>query len=330
MTAQPIPLFPPGAGTPQELYQRSADAALAFSDRLRAGGHVRFPWPSVDRFVDVLLGGWLVVVGGRAKGGKSTLLRECFEYWVTECRKRVCFVGTEQEASILRLLLAAVRIGAPTVAVFNPEHPMHTKILYDVMQTQAKDAERAIIVADAGLTMDSFTQWARYAYREGCDVLMLDHFHRLAADSKDRYGSRGDAIREIKTMAQKSKMLIMAAAQMKQGEGGHLLGEHEVPGPGSWAETAGLRREADVAIQVWRPFRPGITRKQKQGARDNEMAVAKLTEPNVMACRLDAHRYSEHQTGACRLFVQHGRISSWSGTATDRPSPERGEDQAHA
>lgn len=321
-----VQLYPPNAASPQELHRRAADEALNWSEQVGAGGHLRFPWTAVDRLVDALVPSWLVLIGGRAKGGKSTLLRQLFGYWVTDCRKRVCYVGTEQSAAILRMLWGALRIGAPLEAAFKPDHPMHNRVLFDVVQTQADDADTGIIVAEPALTLELFVQWARYAYSQGCDVLMLDHFHRLSVESRDRWQGRGDAIREIKNIASKSNMLIVAAAQMKDGDGGNALGQYEVPGSGSWAESAGLRREADVAIQVWRPFKAGVKREQKQAAREDPQALARIVEPNTMALRVDAHRYrDEDGTKAARLHVAEGHISSWTGAAPPSPPVTRGD-----
>lgn len=340
MSARPvIPLYPPNAASPEELHRRAADEALRWSEQVSQGVGIRFPWTAVDRLVDELMPGWLVLVGGRAKGGKSTLLRELFGFWVTECKKRICYVGTEQSAAILRMLWAALRIGAPVEAAFKPSHPQHSRVLYDVVHTQADCATEGIIVAEPALTLELFVQWARYAYSQHCDVLMLDHFHRLAVDGRHRWQGRGDAIQDIKNIAAKSNMLVVAAAQMKDGEG-DSLGQYEVPGSNSWAETSELRRECDVAVQVWRPFktvvetvtsdgevrRSKVTREMKQAAREDPQALARIVERNTMALRVDAHRYrDEPGTRAARLFVSDGQISSWSGAAPAGSPSERGD-----
>jgi hypothetical protein len=258
-----------------------------------------------------------VLVGARGKGGKSTFLREVFNAWVTDFGKRVLYVGTEQSAGILRALWACLRLGVPSDAAIDPKHPDHQRVLVDVTHGQvAGDLHnRAIVVAEPELTVDLFIRWARVAYREKCDAIMLDHFHRLANDGSDPWGQRSSAIRQIKNMAAKSNMLVVCAAQLKNGEGG-ALGEFEVPGVHSWAETAGLRRECDVAIQLWRPFRTGATREQKSVARDDAAKLIDLVDPNAMAVRCDAHRYRDVAPyQAARLYVNGGQITSWSGRA---------------
>lgn len=319
MGANPERLFPENSGTPTQLQRAAAQEAEDWSFKVWTGGYIGFPWGAVDHIVGPLLPGWLVLVGGRGKGGKSTFLRETFHSWVTDFKKRVLYVGTEQNAGICSLLWAALRLGFPAEVAINPKHPDHVALLNDVANEQAKSADQALIVAEPALTLSVFIQWARYAYREKFDVLMLDHFHRLEVGEGESWKDRGNAIRKIKNVAAQSNLLIVAAAQMKDGEGG-MLGQYEVPGSSSWAETSGLRRECDVAVQVWRPFRSGIKREDKQAARDDSRRLADIVEQNVMAVRCDAHRYRDAAPyKAARLYVQDGQISAYTG----QPSPSR-------
>jgi hypothetical protein len=309
------PLYPANAAPPYELHTAAALDYVRWSQRIAAGGHLGLPWGPVDRIVGPLLPGWLVLVGARGKGGKSTFLREVFHAWVTDFGKRVLYVGTEQSAGILRALWACLRLRLPTEAALDPLHPAHSRVMDDVTKGQVQDDlhNRAIVVAEPDITVEILIQWARVAYRERCDVLMFDHFHRLASGGSDPWGQRNAAIRQIKNAAAKSNLLIVCAAQLKNGEGG-ALGEYEVPGSQSWAETAGLRRECDVAIQLWRPFRLGATREQKAAARDDAAQLAELVDRNVMAVRCDAHRYRDAAPyQAARLYVHDGQITSWSG-----------------
>ncbi len=317
------PLYPQGFGSAREMYEAGRDEAMDFSYHLAMGSGLPMPWSAVDRFVGKLLPGWLVLIGARAKGGKSSLMRELLQSWVCDFGKKVLYVGTEQNAGILRMLWAATRLGLDPEAAIDASHPDHFTLMADVQGPQAELADRAIIIAQQDLNLAEFTRWARVAYRQKCDVLMLDHFHRLASEGRDKWQGRDDAIRSIKNIASKSKMLVVAAAQMKNAEG--PLGEFEVPGAASWAETSGLRREADVALQAWRPLRPNLTRKAKSAAKDDGMCMADLIQPNTMAIRCDAHRYRPSAPySAAKLHVANSRISSWSGAAPSGPSPSRG------
>lgn len=309
-------LYPEDSAEPAELQARAAAEAEDWSYRIATGGYLGFPWGAVDRIVGPLLPGWLVLVGGRGKGGKSSFLRETFSSWVTDFGKRILYVGTEQNAGICSLLWAAIRLGVSAEAAVNAKHPRHFDLLQDVKIAQAQTAEQALIVACPDLSLAVFTQWARYAYARHYDVLMLDHFHRLEVGAGESWKDRGNAIRSIKNIAAKSNLLIVAAAQMKDGEGGGILGQYEVPGSNSWAETAGLRRECDVAMQVWRPFRQGVKREQKQAVRDGTMQLDQIVEPNAMAVRCDAHRYLDAAPyKAAKLYVNGGQITSWSGAS---------------
>jgi hypothetical protein len=318
------PLFPEDAASPWELHYRASTEFNHWSDLIKQGGNLGFPWPRVHAMVGPLLPGWLVLVGARGKGGKSTVMRYLFDSWVTEFKKRILFVGTEQTAGILRALWATVRLRLPTEAALDPTHPAHGEVKEDVNVTQAINGldEQAMIVAVPDITIDVFTRWARYAFSKECDVVMFDHFHRLSDTGASQNRGRNAAIRAIKNIASASNMLVVVAAQLKEGEGGNLLGQYEVPGPQSWAETAGLRRECDLAMQAWRPFVPGVTREQKSAARDDPAKLCGLVQPNVMAVRCDAHRYREVPPHlAARLVVNDGELTSWMpGHISDEPA----------
>lgn len=309
--AEPERLYPEGALPPFWLYQNAADEYRQWSRLVAQGGHLGFPWHVIHNIVGPILPGWLVLVGARAKGGKSTLLRAVFDAWVTDFKKKILYVGTEQNAGILRGLWACLRARVSADAAIDPSHPDHAKVQEDISR-QCDLAEQAIIVAEPAITLDTFTSWARMAYKEKCDVLMLDHFHRLEDTGDSQNRSRNAAIRHIKNIASQSNMIVMVAAQLKNGAD-ETLGEYEVPGSQSWAETAGLRRECDVAIQAWRPFVVGVTRQQKMEARDDPTKLAGIVQPNVMAVRCDAHRYRDVAPyRAARLSVHEGEVTSWS------------------
>jgi hypothetical protein len=99
----------------------------------------------------------------------------------------------------------------------------------------------------------------------------------------EQWQGMGNAVRQIKNMAKSARMVVVMGAQLTQGEGGSWLGEHEIPGNKSWAGTAAVQRECDVGIQLWRPFKPGITADQKRQAKDDEHKVRDLVQENTMA-----------------------------------------------
>ncbi len=308
---EPIQLYPDQADDPVFMAQRSIEEYHEWSKKVQEGGHLGFPWSSVSNMIGPLLPGFLVLVGARAKGGKSTFLRSVFDAWVSDYGKRVLYVGTEQSAGILRGLWACLRLRLPTAAAMEPGHPNHADIKADVAK-QISKADNAMIVAEPAITVETFIRWARYAYRMKCDALIFDHFHRLKDEGTSQHRSRNSAIQDIKNVAVKSNMVILVAAQLTNGEGGSL-GEYEVPGCNSWAETAGLRRECDAALQLWRPFQVGVTREQKLSAKDDASKLADIVQPNVMGVRCDAHRYrNTANLRPTRLVVNEGELSSWS------------------
>lgn len=295
--------------SPFDLHLEGATAALRFSQLVASGAGLRFPWVDVDRLCGQLLPGFLVVFGARPKHGKSTFLREVFTEWING-GKTVMLLGTEQETGILRMLWACIRLQLPTSVALNPSDERHELVLQDVAREQEHLADQAIIYADPYLTVQKIVHWCRYAFKRGAHAVILDHFHRVTMGD---WQEQGEAVRTLKNIGMRGNMVFLTAGQLKYGEGGPLA-EFEVPGPQSWAGTGNIQREADIALQGWRPLRPGITMKEKREAKDDPTKLADLIQHQTMAIRLAAHRYQVHEENPhpARLFVNNDRLDSWS------------------
>jgi len=302
---------------PQQLARGQAYDAREFMDRVRQGGGLRFPWTDLDRMVGPILPGWLVAIGGRAKAGKTTMLMQLLTAW-TELGKTVVYVGTETSVAVLRYCWGASRCNVPLDQAVDPARcpvDVYERIMRDVEQTQVewKLATRAIFADTPEATVAQLERWAEYGIQHNATALIFDHFHRLEFGSqRESWQDQGEAIRQIKKLAVDADMTMVIGAQLKQGEGGSVLSEHEVPGNGAWAGSSNIQREIDVGIQLWRPFKPGITTADKHAAREDVAKVAELVQPNVMAVRLSAHRWGKPPNTFCKLYVDGGNLMGWS------------------
>jgi len=301
--------------SPSQLARWQATDARAFMTRFRAGGGLRFPWTDLDRMVGPMMPGWLVVVGGRAKAGKTTMLMELLTAW-TSMQKTVVYIGTETSVALLRYVWGATRLNIPIETAIDPYCPaeVYDRIIADVEGPQVEpDLADFAIFADAPeATVTELVRWASYGTKHGADALIFDHFSRLEVGKGERWQGLGQAIRQIKKLAVDADMTVVVGAQLTQGEGGSILGEHEVPGNGSWAGSSEIQRECDVGVQLWRPFKPGITGKQKQEAKEDHTKVQEIIQPGVMGVRLAAHRWGKAPNAFCKLYVTDGQISGWS------------------
>ena len=72
--------------------------------------------------------------------------------------------------------------------------------------------------------------------------------------------------------------------------------------------------ESDVALQVWRPFRAGITAGQLRECEQGDLEVSELIQPNTMAIRVAGHRWNgEAIAQRCRLTIRNDRVSDHIG-----------------
>jgi KaiC/GvpD/RAD55 family RecA-like ATPase len=301
---------------PQQLARGQAFDARDFMERVRAGGGLRFPWPDMDRMVGPMLPGWLIAVGGRAKAGKTTMLMELLTAW-TSLGRTVVYVGTETEVALLRYVWGAVRMNVPIETALEPRCPteIYERIMHDVEVTQVEHghATKAIFADAPAATVHELVRWVEYGMDYKADALIFDHLSRLEVGAGERWQGLAQAIRQIKNLAKSAQVTVVVGAQLTQGQGGSVLGEHEVPGNGSWAGSSEVQREVDVGVQLWRPFKPGITTAQKQEAREDITKAGDLVQPGVMGVRLAAHRWGKDANQFCRLVVKDGQISSYSG-----------------
>jgi hypothetical protein len=295
-----------------------AAEARQFLEEIRAGKGLRFPWTDLDRLVGPLLPGWFVAVGGRAKAGKTSLLLELLTAW-TELGKTVVYVGTETEVAMLKYQWAAVRCNVPIDTAIDPDCPrdIYDRLMADVEETQARPdlAYRAIFADAPDATMGALASWVGYGRDHQADALIFDHLSQLEVAPGERWQHLGDAIHQIKKLARNNRMTLVCGAQLTQGQGGSILGEHEIPGNGSWAGSAEVQRTVDVGVQLWRPFKPGITSGQKQEAREDMSKANALVQHGVMGVRVAAHRWGKKANTFCKLYVKDGQISGWSGRA---------------
>jgi hypothetical protein len=235
----------------------------------------------------------------------------------TEIRKTVVYVGTETSVALLRYVWGATRCNIPIDTAIDPACPvdLYDRVMHDVevTQTRATTADFAIFADATVATVTELERWIDYGVAHQADALIFDHFSRLEVGQGERWQGLGQAIRQIKKLAVAADMTLTVGAQLTQGEGGSILGEHEVPGNGSWAGSSEIQRECDVGVQLWRPFKPGTTAKQKQEARGDESKVGDLIQHGVMGVRLAAHRWGKQPNTFCKLYVEGGHITGWSG-----------------
>jgi hypothetical protein len=171
------------------------------------------------------------------------MLRDCFTAW-TDIGKTIVYVGTETQASILRLAWAGVRCGVPVETAIDPQCPaaVMEKLLADVeAQTTGYLAQRAIFGDCKVATVAELGKWVRFAKKSNADALIFDHFGRMARSTGDKQWQQagGDA-KAIKNLAKDNELLIVMGAQLTQGEGGAWLGGDQRDPPGSGHRAPGV------------------------------------------------------------------------------------------
>lgn len=301
---------------PELAYQDARQKARVRAELIRSGAGLSFPWNEVHAIVGQLVAGQLVVLGGRAKQGKSTFLRECFEFWV-QFGKKVMLVGTEQSVEEVRALWACQALGLEPEAINLPQ--FQDAILEDIEGRQHELREKALIYVPDKMDIQTLADLTHLAAAEKCDAIIFDHFTRMDLKGRQsKWEESADAIKQVKRLARMNRILLLTAAQLTDGEG--VLGQFEVPTGSSWAYTKELQRECDIGLVVWRPLRRAPSNMEVAQARSDPAVAEELVERNVMALRVVAHRLrTGAMGGSCRLQIEGGRISTYiRGPTLDR------------
>lgn len=287
--------------------------AQDFVAKVRAAKGFRFHWAAMDRMVGVLLPTWLVTIGARPKGGKTTTLMNLFDGW-TDQGIRCAYLGTETGVESLTVLFACISSGVDFDAYVEGEASDIECARVDAhLKRQAGSlAETALFGECRGATVDGVIERAAELVGAGARIILLDYLQRLEPRNAQQteYGVVSEACRRFKDFAEKYNVLWVQGAQLNMGPG--LCAEYEVPGNGSWYMGKRPQQESDVALQQWRPFRKGITKEQKQQANDGEIEVTTLVQTETMAVRVAAHRWRQNAAGqATRLRIGNGQIHDW-------------------
>lgn len=298
--------------------------ALALRAQMRDSTALRFPWQALRELVGPLLPGHLVLVGGRPKAGKTTLLLNAAIHWLATGHRWV-FVGTETEPEALRIKLAAIEANVSVGEAIRSCLPAADEARFQESMADlgtGKYAGQYLLVGLDGVDafgthvgeLTNLEEQCAAARGMGAGVVIFDYIQRMQTDPQNPWSSLTAVVRELKNIAKRQGVVLLAGAQLKAGGG--LLGEHEVPGNDSWYGGSVFQQEADVALQLWRPFRRGVSTEDKNAAKQGERPLLDLLQPNTMGVRVAAHRWlGESNNELRRLKIDADWITDHPGGA---------------
>lgn len=314
------------APSPRALAAGQRDEAARWLALAASGAGLRWAWPTLADLLGPVLPGWLVVIGARPQAGKTTLVLSQALAWADEGH-RGAIIGTETDPAVLRITLAALALGLNVGrAVAGELAAEDAAALARNLDWQAEVGAEALMVADqrAGRTLADVLYWMRWAAARGASFVIFDHLQEMQlAGTRSRFQELEEAVRTLRAEAVRLNVVLLLCAQFNRGQGSDPLLLHEVPTETLWRDTDALQQAAVIALQLWRPLRPGITNEIKRAFREQRPPEGKLyiptiddiVQPDTMAIKIAKHRYRN------RAKDQIRRLSIVDDVITDLETP---------
>lgn len=271
----------------------------------------RLPWQSVHDLVGPLLPGTWWLLAAHTGRGKTTLAMNILTDLARQGRK-VTMLALEQDQETMRQTWAAVSLGFRVSYVL--EHrwgdlpPRAEQMIHDHIDWQCTEYFDHITFAEEHfLAPETLPGIVEREAKAGCELLILDHLHRLAQPTYDSVSLAAKALTEA---ARESGVPILATAQM--GEGGRDPDPLKPYLPCELRDVYGsgvIGQETHVALGIYWPL--GITTKEDLAAvRRREKEAHELAMPNTLAVRVMKHRVRGGEVVGRSAFLkyEHGRI----------------------
>jgi replicative DNA helicase len=200
-----------------------------------------------------MMGGDLVILGGRPGQGKSTLLDSIAMNLMTEHKKRVGFFTLEMSAKQVNARFVTHLSGIPAERILkgrleDREWPSFTHAIVELEHLPF------IINDKSGLTVPQLRVSVKRMYRElgGMDLIIVDYAQLMKASKK--YRNRNEEIGEItkglKEIAKELDVPILAAAQMSRAVDQR---SDKRPILSDLRESGDLENDADIVLFIHRP-----------------------------------------------------------------------------
>jgi replicative DNA helicase len=273
----------------------------------------RWSWLYLDALVGPMLPGDLVVVGSLMGNGKSTLLMSQMDAFA-QARTPTLYIPLEVDPHVCRLRWAAWKLGLDSKFVIRQQWAELGNGAEDAVRNVLDEQERnrnILFATPKRITLAKMVKWCEWAKSErDARVVMLDHFHRMdfGADTKNHRVTLTDAVRELKDIARRLGIVLIAAAQLNRSS--DPIDAYTAPILSRLKETAALAEEADVVLMLSRKLRRDLPDQWQSMLRVGQITEPELGERNAMVVTCRKHRLDDSaMNGRVVLAVNNGRVA---------------------
>ena len=277
-------------------------------------------WSDVDRLCGALVAGWLYVIGARPSNGKTTLLLNLLSS-LREDRIPTLYFGTEMVAEDLVKKWAALRLGLDELRVFENQLSDEERQSLEREIAYVTEAQEVTFSTATRLDLKQLASEVAWAFddRTGPQprAMILDHLHRMTQDREELE----QLMRELKDIATERRVAMIVAAQLNREKDIGPFDLYTPPSLARYKGSAAIEENADVALGLFRPLRPGMTMKQRRAVQHGEYPVTEFAEPNTMGIVCLKHRFRGTAIGRfVSLVVSGSRLESKCFTGAVPPA----------
>lgn len=299
------------------------------------------PWACLSDLTGSIPPGHMWIIGARPAMGKTTWLLNLVEAWKGgtgwEPRDgvwpgRILYVCTETDATELRSLWGALRLGFDADAVLENDWGNVTRILSaeeafdaftkDQIAIANPDGAESVVLyqvphMDAKTLGPVLRDWG---FNQGRGTIILDHINRWQSGNPSELTAElTDAVRGLKGWANERRIRLFVAAQItplpKQQRS--ILSDFLPPSLADLKQTQALAEEANVVLGLHQCRRADVTPDDVRACIEGRREPSTLLEPNIMGVSILKARKRRRQAlgRTARLEVGvDGRLTDTNGT----------------
>lgn len=258
-------------------------------------------YEELDDLVGPITSGRLYVIGARPSNGKSTLMLNVLNAIYTEIRERsrkvLCY-WCEQGREAAYTLWASLRLGL-----------LEDEVMMERWENLPDEAEEAVTTLRGQLEWEeqpddngAFIKFSDSvspslkrlrAEVELChpDIVFFDYIQKVRpAPGQDKFQAIAEMAGALQTMAVQQQCAVVVGSQLKR-KGDQVFDKYRAPDLEDMRGAGEIEEAADVVTGLFRLLRPGMTKKEENGIRSGELALADFAVRNTMALRILKHRY---------------------------------------
>ena len=275
--------------------------------------------------------GEIWVVGARVGSGKSLFAQNLMDDLI-EQGVRTLYIGTEQDAHVLRIKHACIRAGVPPRRVLKPEDTEIASGAYaDAAEAVAEQMEWlaspeiskiALFANTEYVSRSALNSWIRGGVRKyGVEAVIVDHIDQVYHGTGLNPVSEATAtVQLLHDLAREFEIPMVIASQLKRG--GDPLKRFAPPDEEDFAGTSGKERIASVMLGLWRPLRTDLDAKELRALLGNskhgKLPEDRVYQPDTMGVRLLKDRLGTVPGKQAMLHVAPG------GRLSDDPALTHG------